>query len=63
MSLSERKQPLKLADSFFIWRSPRYGGEHGSKGEGEGKRLVVMVVVAAAAWEGGRGRRGGQGEG
>ena len=34
-SLSERKQALKLADSFFIWHSPRCGGVWGREGERE----------------------------
>lgn len=56
MSLSEQKQALKSADSFFIWRSPRYGGAQGREGEREiGGGAVGMcggLLVCASVMNG-----------
>lgn len=42
MSLSEQKQALRSADSFFIWRSLRCGGVQ----RREGEREIVVVCVS-----------------
>lgn len=50
MSLSEQKQALRSADSFFIWRSLRCGGVQRREGERE-----IGGGVGARGGEGGWG--------